>query len=68
MLLKTLDIRQQRRVIPETWEIKKVSETYNCPSLLKKAPRLCRKEGKLRWNSVVSWSWGNRFKILGRPR
>lgn len=34
MVLKTMDIGEQRKVIPERWEIKEGSEPYYCFSFL----------------------------------
>lgn len=33
MVLKTLNIRQQRIVIPERWETKEVTEPYDYPQI-----------------------------------
>lgn len=66
MVFKTLDIRQQRTVIPERWKINTVSPATTVPAYyLEKFSRLRYREEEPKHNSTTSCAEGMKLRVCG---
>ena len=68
MVLRTLDMSQQRRVVPERQDTNEVNSITDPPSCLEKVYRPWCQEGEPRWSLLMSQSWGDRARNPGSPR